>query len=312
MTIDTLVIAHRGASGYLPEHTLEAKALAYGQGADYLEQDIVATRDRRLVVMHDLYLELVTDVARQFPDRRRPDGHYYVIDFDLSELRQLLVTERRREDGAGLVFPNRFPPNGLGFRIATLDEDIKLIQGLNHTTGRRVGLYPEIKHPRWHAEHGVDLARLLLDELARYGYRHRDDPVFVQCFDPGELRRVRDELGTTLKLVQLVGDTQADRARLTAHGIADVARYADALGPALGQLVELSSGSGSGAPRAGEVVRATHDAGLLLHPYTFRRDKLPSYAASLEQLLELFIGTLGVDGVFCDHPDIAVRVRDAL
>src|SRR5262245_10608653 len=109
MAESPIVIAHRGASGYLPEHTLEGKALAFGLGADYLEQDVVATRDSQLVVLHDLYLDDVTDVAERFPGRQRQDGRHYAIDFDLVELQQLSVCERRRPGSSEARFPNRFP-----------------------------------------------------------------------------------------------------------------------------------------------------------------------------------------------------------
>ncbi len=105
---DVLVIAHRGASGYLPEHTLEAKALAYGMGADYLEQDVVATRDDELVVIHDIHLDRVSNVAEKFPRRKRDDGRYYVRDFDLAEIRTLRAWERRNDDGISPVFRSAF------------------------------------------------------------------------------------------------------------------------------------------------------------------------------------------------------------
>ncbi|MCH8072977.1 MAG: glycerophosphodiester phosphodiesterase, partial [Proteobacteria bacterium] len=128
---DVLIIAHRGASGYLPEHTLEAKALAYGMGADYLEQDVVATRDDELVVIHDIHLDRVSNVAEKFPDRKRDDGRFYARDFDLAEIRTLRAWERRDDDGISPVFPKRFPTGqGGAFRIPTMREEIKLVQGL--------------------------------------------------------------------------------------------------------------------------------------------------------------------------------------
>ena len=164
MSAAPIVIAHRGASGYLPEHTLEAKALAFGLGADYLEQDVVATRDAELVVLHDPYLDDVTDVAARFPGRRREDGRHYAIDFDLVELRQLAVSERRRSGSRDARFPARFPPETAIFRIATLEEELALIAGLNRSMGRSVGIYPEIKDPQWHREQ----ARQKRAELARF------------------------------------------------------------------------------------------------------------------------------------------------
>ncbi len=134
-----IVIAHRGASGYLPEHTLAAKALAYGQGADFLEQDVVLTKDDQPIVLHDIQLDAVTNVAQAFPDRARQDGRYYAIDLTLAEIQSLRVTERMDWRTNRPVFPGRFPPGKSDFRVPTLAEEIELIQGLNHSTGRTWG-----------------------------------------------------------------------------------------------------------------------------------------------------------------------------
>jgi len=308
MSATPIVIAHRGASGYLPEHTLETKALAYGLGADYLEQDVVATRDSQLVVLHDLHLDDVTDVASRFPGRHRADGRHYAIDFDLAELQQLAVSERRRPGSSSARFPQRFPPDAALFRIASLEQELALIAGLNKSLRRTVGIYPEIKHPRWHREHGVDLARLLLDALAAHGYREAESSAYVQCFDAEELRRVREDLGCRLELVQLVGEEPEYAPLLTTEGLARVAGYADALGPSYKQLVAAQSFPLRKSALAVEAKRA----GLKLHPYTFRRDDLPSYATDFEELLRAFFSDIEVDGLFCDQPDIAVRVRDGV
>jgi glycerophosphoryl diester phosphodiesterase len=136
----TLVIAHRGASGYLPEHTLEAKAYAHALGADYLEQDLVATRDDQVIVIHDIHLDRVTNVASVYPDRHRDDGRYYARDFDLAEIKALGAGARRGDDGETATFPNRYPLSFGPFRIPTLREEIKFIQGLNRATGRVAGI----------------------------------------------------------------------------------------------------------------------------------------------------------------------------
>jgi glycerophosphoryl diester phosphodiesterase len=303
-----IIIAHRGASGYLPEHTLEAKALAFGLGADYLEQDVVATRDSELVVLHDLHLDDVTDVAERFPGRHRQDGRHYAIDFDLVELQQLSVSERRRQGSREARFPERFPTEIAIFRIATLEQELALIAGLNRSMRRTVGIYPEIKHPQWHRAHGVDLSRLLIGKLRAHGYEGADAAAFVQCFDAAELRRVRYELDCNLKLVQLVGAEPEYAPLLSGEGLAGVARYADALGPSYAQL--LAFDESNGAIRPSELAREAQRAGLALHPYTFRRDELPPHATSLDELLSLFITQIGIDGLFCDQPDIAVAVRD--
>ena len=141
---EKIVIAHRGASGYVPEHTIAAKAMAYAMGADYIEQDVVMTKDNQLVVLHDHYLDHVTDVQEKFFTRKREDGRYYVIDFTLDEIRTLNVSERYDMiDGVKVaVFANRFPLNKSIFKVHTLSEEIELIQGLNKSTGKNIGIYP--------------------------------------------------------------------------------------------------------------------------------------------------------------------------
>lgn len=304
-----IVIAHRGASGYLPEHTLAAKALAYGLGADFLEQDVVATRDAALVVLHDLYLDDVSDVARRFPGRQRDDGRHYVVDFDLAELKTLTLFERRAPGTSAAKYAARFPPGAGLFGIATLQEELSLVGGLNASMGRSVGVYTEIKEPAWHRRHGIDLAKLVLDELRRFGYSSPQDPAFVQCFDAAELERVKGALGSELRLIQLVDATAQHEELLRPAGLRRVAGYAYGLGPHYSQLLEEQ---GAQRPRISPLARHAQGAGLRVHPYTFRRDELPAYAPTLEELLELFLVDVGVDGVFCDHPDVAVRVRDAL
>lgn len=308
-----LIIAHRGASGYLPEHTLEAKALAYGLGADFLEQDVVATRDDELVVLHDVHLERVTDVAERFPDRRRDDGRYYVRDFDLRELHELNVHERRGPDGRSAVYDRRFPTGSGRFRIAALRDEIEMIQGLNHSMGRNVGIYPEVKRPAWHREEGVDVFAVLLSLLAEYGYRHRDDPAWLQCFDAAELRRAREELGSELRHIQLLaeggrgeGDTDFDFLA-TAGGLRQVGAWAEGVGPWLGQLYTLADIDGH--PVSTGLVSAAHAAGLVVHPYTFRADDVAPGFASFQSMVRWFVDELAVDGLFTDFPD---RVRGAL
>ncbi|MFQ6005989.1 MAG: glycerophosphodiester phosphodiesterase, partial [Woeseia sp.] len=241
-----LIIAHRGASGYLPEHTLEAKALAYGMGADYLEQDVVASRDDELVVLHDIYLDRVTDVAERFPDRHRADGRFYARDFDLVELKSLRVWERLNKAGDDVEFPNRFPAGSGSFKMVSLEEELEFVTGLNASSGREVGIYPEIKRPAWHKADGVDLSPRLLDILDRFGYGQAVDPAFVQCFDAREVERLRNELGCRLRLIQLIGendwfesDTDYDQLR-TKEGLARVAKTADGIGPGLWQLYTLA------------------------------------------------------------------------
>ena len=302
-----LIIAHRGASGYLPEHTLEAKALAFGLGADYLEQDVVASRDDALVVLHDIHLDRVTDVAERFPGRHRPDGRYYVRDFDLAELSTLNVHERRGADGTA-VYPGRFPSGQGRFRIATLEAEIEMIQGLNRSTHRSVGIYPEIKRPAWHRAEGIDLGARVLEVLDAYGYRRRADPAYVQCFDAGELQRLREQHGCDLKLIQLIGESawgeaETDYAALrTARGLERLAATVDGIGPWVEQLYTPGrSGRAKSTGLAGEARKV----GLEVHPYTFRADDLAPGFTSFREMMRWFVRGLNVDGLFTDFPDLA-------
>ena len=308
----SVIIAHRGASGYLPEHTLPAKALAYAMGADFLEQDVVATRDDQLVVLHDIYLDRVTDVAERFPGRAREDGRYYVRDFDLGEIRTLKVTERL--DAGGLpVYPHRFPPGSGRFGVHTLAEELTFVSGLNRATGGTTGVYPEIKRPAWHREQGIDLAAAMLGVLAAHGYEGPDDRIFVQCFDADELLRLRGELGCRMRLVQLIGDNSWGEAATdydllcTEHGLAELARTVDAIGPWVNKL--YVPGTGGDPPRSTGLAERAHSAGLLVHPYTFRLDELAPGFATFEEMVRYFCTNLAVDGVFTDFPD---RVHELL
>ena len=301
-----LIIAHRGASGYLPEHTLEAKTLAFEMGADYLEQDIVASRDDELLVLHDIHLDRVSDVALKFPERRRPDGRYYVRDFDLAEIRTLNAWERMAADGTP-VYPGRYPAQSGNFRFNTLDEELELVGRLNREHGRSVGVYPEIKRPAWHKAQGVDIAPLLLQILADHGYQQPSDPVFVQCFDDVEVERLRNELECPFRLVQLIGENSwfeaatNYKALRTPEGLRRVAEYADAVGPHVSQLVDLEGVDG--VPVVAELATLARDAGLLIHPYTFRVDDLPPGFSSFDDLVKFFVDDVRVDGLFTDFPD---------
>jgi glycerophosphoryl diester phosphodiesterase len=295
-----IVIAHRGASGYLPEHTLVAKALAVGMGADYLEQDVVATRDGHLLVFHDLTLEQTTDVRARYPDRARADGRFYCLDFDLAELRTLTVQARRSPDG-GLRYPGRFPDEGGHFGIVTLEEEFAFVAGLRRSTGRILGVYPEIKEPAWHRAAGLDLGGRLLEALARFGYRHAGDPVFVQCFDGTELERLHSQ-GCRLRLVQLL---ESDAPPPDAAALARIASYAHAIGPSL-SLRLIWKGEGRTLEET-TLVASAHAAGLAVHPYTLRRDDLPAGFGSLDELLERLLVQLGVEGAFTDFPDVVAE-----
>ena len=309
-----MVIAHRGASGYLPEHTLEAKVLAHEMGADFLEQDVVLTKDDVPVVMHDIQLDTISDVAQRFPDRKRTDGHYYALDFTLAEIKQLHANERINPKTGRAVYPDRFPPGRSSFQIPTLEEELQLIQGLNKTRGRVAGIYPEIKQPGWHRKQGHDISRIVLPILRRYGYATKQDPCWVQCFEADEVNRIRTELGWEGRLLLLL---QANRKNpdgsdaekwFTPAGMAELAKVADGVGPALDAIV---SGKAKADRKVTDFVKHAHAAKLVVHPYTLRADDLPKFADSMDDALEVLFTEAGIDGLFTDYPDVVVRWRDA-
>ncbi len=310
-----VIIAHRGASAYLPEHTLEAKAVAHAMGADYIEQDVVLSRDGVPSVLHDIYLDSTTDVAERFGDRARGDGRYYALDFSLAEIRQLCVMERALPgDPAAAYYPGRFPRRPGPFGVPTLAEEIDLIAGMDRSRGRDTGLYLEFKGPRWHGDQGYDLVDAVLSVLDDKGYVDRPERVYLQCFDDSTLRRLRHESGVNLPLIQLIADnswgedSSADFDEMrTGSGIADIASYADGIGPWVEQI--FLGRAESGEVLTSDLVSLAHRHGLLVHPYTLRSDDLPGGISSLEELLDILVKDLGVDGMFTDFPD---TVRDYL
>jgi len=304
-----IVIAHRGASGYLPEHTLAAKTLAHCMGADFLEQDVVLSRDGIAIVLHDIHLDSTTDVAQRFPGRARADGRFYAIDFDLQEIRQLRVHERINVNTGAAVYPTRFPAQPALFQVPTLAEEIDLIAGLDRSRGCTTGLYVELKAPNWHSSEGHDLSSAILEVLEQTGYWNRPDQVFLQCFDDQTLRQLRQQLKTPLPMIQLIGenswgeDSAVDYDYLrTEEGLSYVASYAQGIGPYLPHIYLGKSASGS--PRLSNLVPLAQARGLQVHPYTFRRDELPAGITDFTELLDIFIGEARVDGLFTDFPDL--------
>ena len=282
-----IVIAHRGASGYRPEHTLAAYELGARQGADYIEPDLVSTRDGALVARHENEISGTTDVADHpgFADRRTTkeiDGKVYdgwfTEDLTLAELKTLRARERIPD-----VRPENVAYDGR-FEVPTLQEVIDLATRLSKELGRTIGIYPETKHPAHHRALGVALEPALVAALRRNGLDSAGAPVFVQSFDPASLEELGGAL--TVPLVQLLGSGPVD--------IDAVARYAQAIGLAK-RLVTA------------DLVATAHAVGLAVHPYTFRRerrflpDDVPDLTAELRRYYEM-----GVDGVFTDNPDVAV------
>jgi len=302
-----IVIAHRGASGYLPEHTLEAYAMAYTMSADYIEPDLVMTGDGVLICLHDIHLERTTNVEVVFPGRTRADGRWYAADFTLEEIKMLNAHERARADGTP-VFPERFRVDSRGFQVPALVEVIEMVQELNRITGRSVGIYPETKSPGFHDDEGLSMEEPLLTILADYGYQGPEAKVFIQSFDPNNLKEMRFDLGTDLPLVQLISGGSGPGGiydwLVTEEGLDDIATYANGIGPSKRRIEDTNGNSID----KNALVKGAHARGLVVHPYTFRADSLPDQYRNLEQELRRFYFTYGVDGLFTDHADRAVRV----
>ena len=314
---DKIVIAHRGASGYLPEHTLEAKAMAYSMGAHYIEQDVVMTKDDYLIVLHDITLDRTTDVDEQYPNRARNDGRYYAIDFTLEEIRGLKASEGFRIENGEKVqgYSNRFPMGSSFFRVPTLEEEIQLIQGMNKSTGNDIGIYPEIKQPEFHRNEGKDISTAVVNLLKQYGYASKQDKVFVQTFSFAELEVIKNDIlpaaGIDINLIQLIGSESSYPWMFEADGMNTLAEFADGIGPEKGLVISRSSSRGN--LEISPLVDRAHAAGLQVHPYTYRMDagQVPSYAEDFEDLLRLHYFEADVDGLFTDFPDRAIKFLQA-
>jgi glycerophosphoryl diester phosphodiesterase len=292
-----IVIAHRGASGYLPEHTLEAKAMAHAMNADFIEQDLVLSKDDVPIVIHDIYLDDVTDVATKFSTRRRKDNRYYVIDFTFDELKTLQVTERFNPKTGKQIYKNRFPKGKGNFKLHSFADEIELIQGLNKSTGKNIGIYPEIKEPAFHQKEGKNLTKIVLKVLADYGYKTKKDNCVLQCFDAKELERIRKELKSELFLVQLMEFSEDTKQ------LAHFATYADGIGPWYKQILSEKI---DGKFTFTSLVSDAHKLGLKVHPYTFRADALNEFSA-FEEMMQTLLIDANVDGAFSDFPDLVVN-----
>ncbi|MXX30397.1 MAG: glycerophosphodiester phosphodiesterase [Gammaproteobacteria bacterium] len=267
------VIAHRGASGYAPEHTLAAYALAYGQGAPWIEPDLILTADGVPIALHDLTLDRTTNVAEVFAGRARADGLHYAADFTIGELQRLAMVERRT---------GRFPH--VSSRIPTLKETLDLIDGLNQTTGRRVGVIPELKHPA--KQPGLGDATLKV--LAAY-----DLPVRIQSFDAEALAALDTEHPRVLLI--------RHEAQLTPQGLDGIARWASGIGLPKSILTPAVASPSRHPP----VISLAHERDLAVYAYTLRADQVGEpFTRFADEVTAL--AQAGVDALFTDHPDQAL------
>jgi glycerophosphoryl diester phosphodiesterase len=307
-----IIIGHRGASGERPEHTLASYALAVEQGADYIEPDLVSTKDGILVARHENEISGTTDAATKFPGRKRLGRidrdtvtGWWTEDFTLAELKTLRAKQR---------IPSRGQQFDGQFEIPTFDEILSLVRRLGRERGRPVGVYPETKHAGYFRQIGLPLEEKLLASLRRVGWSTASAPVFIQSFEINSLRHLRPL--TRIRLVQLISPTGAPfdsgavsyQSMLTVDGLRRVRRYADGVGVAK-ELVLDAARDTVAAPVATDLVRAAHAAGLLVHIWTIRSDApfLPTvWKGSAPAELRAFAAA-GVDGFFTDFPGNATR-----
>jgi glycerophosphoryl diester phosphodiesterase len=330
---DPIVIAHRGASGYRPEHTLESYRLAIAMGTDYVEPDLVSTRDGALVARHENEISGTTDVAShpEFAARKAtklidgtPVTGWFTEDFTLAELKALRAKERLPQ-----MRPGNTAYNGK-FEVPTLQEIIDLVRAESARLGRRIGIYPETKHPTYFRSIGLALEEPLVRVLEHNRLAHRSAPVFIQSFETANLRRLNRMIDVPLiQLLDAAGkpydfvlskDARTYKDLTTPANLRWIRSYADGIGPAKALIVPQDPSDHLLTPT--HLVRDAHVAGLVVHSWTFRNENalLPAdfrrgtdpaawgdAAAEYRLVLQL-----GLDGIFSDFTDTAVAARRAL
>lgn len=323
-----LVLGHRGACGYRPEHTLASYQLAIDMGADYIEPDLVSTKDGVLIARHENEISETTDVATKFPDRKTTktiDGKsvtgWFTEDFTLKEIKTLRAKER-------LAFRDHSFDGQ--FEIPTFKEVIGLAQSQGKKLKRTIGLYPETKHPTYFQSIKLSLEEPLAKELKAAGLNKKSSAVFIQSFELTNLKKLKGL--TKNKLIFLIddpevvpadfqasGDKRTYMALLTPEGLKEIKKTADGIGPYKRYIIPTKTVTGKNGEKTEEklppteLIKAAHAIGLLVHPYTFRSEEkylLKEYNKDPKaEYLEFF--ALGVDGVFSDFADNAVAARDA-
>jgi glycerophosphoryl diester phosphodiesterase len=324
-----VIIAHRGASGARPEHSIEAYRLAIEWGADYVEQDLVMSKDGVLMVLHDISLGLTTDVDVKYPDRYAKNSAGEPVnaagtvvpfanrvwlpkDFTRAEIQTLLLKERYNTTTTPRTVSHSF--DGKVGTVPTFEEAIQFIQSEEQRLRKVIGIYPETKSPQRHKDWGLPMEDELLRVLAKYGYVDRNSPVFIQSFEDTNLMDLKKKTG--IRLIQLIsgssatvpfGNTYSYADMITSAGLARLATYAYGIGPSQTMVVSEATGV------ATDLAARARSAGLKVHSYTVRNDALPPYILALGYVNVGFPGegtggyrqmkdllNAGVDGMFTD------------
>ncbi|MBV1914833.1 MAG: glycerophosphodiester phosphodiesterase [Pseudomonadales bacterium] len=328
-----IVIAHRGASGYMPEHTLAAYSIAILQGADFIEPDLVMTKDGHLIARHDNFLDLTTDVAdrpefKQYKTTRQVDGvlvkGWFSEDFTLAEIKQLRAIERIPD-----IRPENTRFNGM-FEIPTLEEIIQQVKGYEQLLGKTIGIYPETKHPSHFQQLGLPMEKPLVEILHRAGYSGPDAAVYIQSFEVSNLKALNKL--TDLPLIQLLsqkgqpqdvvmeGGALSYDEMATRNGLLDIAKYADGVGPEKYHFIIPKDSDGNlKKENTTGFVDFSHLAGLKVHAFTFRNENvfLPANFQNVEsdntheQLIEelLLFLEAGIDGFFVDQTELGIEAK---
>lgn len=300
--VKPVIIAHRGASGHLPEHTLEAYELAIRSYADFIEPDLISTKDGHLIVRHENELSDTTDVAKKFPKRKRTktiDGEkktgWFSEDFTLKEIKNLRAKQR-------LTYRDQ-SYNGK-FLIPTFEEVLEFIKDKKTPTGERIGIYPEIKHGTYFRGLNLAMEEKTVALLAQHGFRSKSDPAIIQSFEKDSLLILRRL--TELRLLQLTWE-----GPLTSENLQQIASYADGIGPNKEQIIPNRNDGTQEAPS--NLVALAHQNKLFVHPYTFRSDEqmLPKAYDGDHQKEYFKFFDLGVEGIFSDFPEDAAKARES-
>jgi glycerophosphoryl diester phosphodiesterase len=289
-----LIIGHRGASGYRPEHTLASYELAIAMGADYIEPDLVMTKDGVLMARHENEISETTDVQTKFPDRKMTkeiDGMkitgWFIEDFTLKEMKTLKARER-------LAFRNHSYDGK--FEVPTFKEILDLIK----KEKRKIGIYPETKHPTYFQSISLPLEETLIKELAAYGLNNKNSPVFIQSFEITSLEKLKKL--TSLSLIYLIDEN-------TTKSLKEISTIANGIGPNKRLIIPINQKGELGDPT--KLIKEAHELGLKVFPYTFRDEAFflhKDYKGDPEkEYLQFF--ELGVDGIFSDFPDRAILAR---